>query len=90
MGLSAFDQDPCGTPAHPVEITIADWYSFRHTFRKDGGNIVITIELRRGNNPPLGTWSDTFAGTPGSNRYGWFPFNQFAVLQVRNSKRTPA
>ncbi len=64
VGASAHDQDPCGDAALPVEITTADWYSFRHTFRKDGSNVVITIELRRGNTL-LGAWPLTVAGTPG-------------------------
>ena len=81
--------NPCRTP---VTISTSGWYTFRHTFRDQGGALAVDFDIF-----PLGSSTATahwtiVPGHPitsvGGNRYGWFVIDEIPELAIDNTLRT--
>ena len=97
---NAFPQNPCPDPGPtsvppnpcrlPVHITTSGWYTFRHTFRDDGGFLAVDMEIFDGSGS-VAQWTihppDPIA-TVGGNRYGWFANEEIPELAIDNSQRS--
>jgi hypothetical protein len=60
-----------------LEVPGAGWYTFRHTFRDDGGTLAVDLEVLRGEEVLFETMHSTsfdIAETVGGNEYAWFTF----------------
>ncbi len=93
---STFPENPCPAPSTapntcrlPVVITTSGWYTFRHTFRDDGGTLAVefTVLDDNGNVVPGADWTiyaDPIAGV-GGHRYGWLVNEEIQELAIDNS-----
>ena len=95
---SSFPQNPCPSPSTlpnlcrtPVHITSSGWYTFRHTFRDDGGFLAVDMEILNAGGGTVALWTiytgDAIA-IVGGNRYGWFANEEIAELAIDDSSRT--
>ena len=101
---SSFPQNTCPDPSSPpntcrlpVHITTSGWYTFRHTFRNDGGFLAVDLDIL---SVPGASWTihtgDCFApcvpgpsfGIVGGNRYGWFANEEIPELAIDDSARS--
>jgi hypothetical protein len=85
------DPGPCRTPAF---IATSGWYTFRHTFRDEGGALAVDFDIfALGSSDPVAHWT-ILPGHPistvGGNRYGWIVIDEIPDLPVDNSLRTGA
>jgi hypothetical protein len=77
----------------PVTITESGWYTFKHTFKNNGGTLSVDMTVtKQGAGTPAGTWnlsdpSDLIGVTVGGNRYGWLVTNSFSALAIDNVTR---
>jgi hypothetical protein len=102
----AFPQNTCPAPSAPpnacrlpVHITTSGWYTFRHTFRADGGFLAVDFDIFNSSGSVAG-WTihtgDCFApcvpgpgfGFVGGNRYGWFSNEEIPELAIDDSARS--
>ncbi len=98
----AFPENPCPNPSPtstppnpcrtPVFIATSGWYTFRHTFRNDGGFLAVDFDISPlGSSTPLAHWTihagDSMS-TVGGNRYGWIVMDEIPDLPIDNSLRT--
>ncbi len=67
--------DPITTDLDGVEVTESGWYTLQHTFRNDGGQLVVDLNLIGADGVPH-LVATLAAGDPisevGGQRYGWF------------------
>jgi hypothetical protein len=86
--------NPSGGVA-PVTISKSGWYTFKHTFRNDGGMLAVDMRVLDAKGVELAKWtrsdpSDIIGGTNatvGGNRYGWLVYNDFQTLALDNITR---
>lgn len=88
-GPASMPSNPCRTPAF---IATSGWYTFRHTFRNDGGFLAVDFDIfPLGSSTPLAHWT-IHAGDSmsivGGNRYGWIVMDEIPDLAIDNSLRT--
>ncbi len=99
----AFPENPCPNPPSPlpnpcrvpVKILTSGWYTFRHTFKDDGGFLGVDFDIiRRSNGMSVAHWHiqslDDPMSTVGGNRYGWFANEEIAELPLDNTLRIGA
>jgi len=95
----AFPENTCPSPSSspnvcrtPVHITTSGWYTFRHTFRDDGGSLAVDMDIfPLGSSTPSAQWtihSGDAMSTVGGNRYGWFANEEIPDLAIDDSQRT--
>jgi hypothetical protein len=94
---SSFPENPCPAPAsppnvcrRPAHITDSGWYTFRHTFRDDGGVLAVDMDIFGGSGS-VANWtihSGDSMSTVGGNRYGWFANEEIPELAIDNSQRS--
>jgi nitrous oxidase accessory protein NosD len=65
------------TLSNNLEITTSGWYTFRHTFRDDGGALAVDLQVLDSGGTVLFTETrsaaaDLISTEVGGNRYGWF------------------
>ena len=68
------------------------WYTFQHTFTDNAGVLSVELAIKDAAGTVLHTWTltdptDIINTTVGSNRYGWFPTQEFAPLAIDNAMR---
>jgi hypothetical protein len=94
---NSFPQNPCPAPSAPpncnvpVHIEDSGWYTFRHTFRDDGGVLAVDMDIFNDGGGTVAGWTiysgDTMA-TVGGNRYGWFANEEIPELPIDDSERS--
>ena len=95
---STFPQNTCPVPnagmtdcRAPAHIERSGWYTFRHTFRDDGGFLAVDMDILNGTSGSVASWTihpgDAMA-TVGGNRYGWFANEEIPELAIDDSERT--
>ncbi len=97
----AFPENSCPSPSSfpnvcrtPVHITTSGWYTFRHTFRDDGGFLAVDMDIfPLGSSTPVpgAQWtihSGDAMSIVGGNRYGWFANEEIPDLAIDDSQRT--
>jgi hypothetical protein len=95
---STFPQNPCPAPSAPpntcrapAHITTSGWYTFRHTFRNDGGFLAVDMDIFSSGGGSVASWTirpgDAMA-TVGGNRYGWFANEEIPELPIDDSERS--
>jgi hypothetical protein len=95
----AFPWNPCPNPASPpntcrmpASIVTSGWYTFRHTFRNDGGFLAVDFDIfQLATGAHIASWTihpgDAMTGV-GGNRYGWFAMEEIPQLPIDNTLRT--
>src|ERR1700736_569652 len=95
----AFPENPCPSPntppntcRTPVLITVSGWYTFRHTFRDNAGQLAVDFDiLQKSTGASVAHWTiqpgHAMSGV-GGNRYGWFVIEEIPDLAIDNSLRT--
>jgi hypothetical protein len=95
----AFPENPCPNPSTPpnacrtpVLITVSGWYTFRHTFRDNAGQLAVDFDiLLKSTGASVAHWTiqpgHAMSGV-GGNRYGWFVIEEIPDLAIDNSLRT--
>jgi hypothetical protein len=82
---------PPNTCRPPVVISTSGWYTFRHTFRDNAGNLAVDFDIfLHGSSTPVlhqTIYADPMS-TVGGNRYGWFSTEEIPDLPIDNSLRT--
>jgi len=95
----AFPENPCPNPSAapnacrtPVLITQSGWYTFRHTFTNQGGNLAVDFDIfSKGSTVALAHWTilpGHAIASVGGNRYGWFVIDEIPSLAIDNTSRT--
>jgi hypothetical protein len=95
---SSFPQNECPAPSAPpnkcrlpVHIETSGWYTFRHTFRDDGGFLAVDFDIFSSSGGNVANWT-IYTGNPmaavGGNRAGWFANEEIPELPIDDSKRT--
>lgn len=88
-GPTSAEPNPCRTP---VFISASGWYSFRHTFRNQGGFLAVDFDIiNQSTNVLVAHWTiqtGNAISTVGGNRYGWFVIEEIPNLPIDNSLRT--
>jgi hypothetical protein len=92
---------PPNTCRAPAFITTSGWYTFRHTFRNNGGFLAVDFDIfPASSSSAAASWTiqtgDCFSpcvpaptfGVVGGNRYGWFVNEEIPELAIDNSERT--
>ena len=89
---------PCPGPATPpntcrppVLIGASGWYTFRHIFRDNAGQLAVDFEIVRQDTQTLIAHRTIFAdpmSVVGGNRYGWFSNEEINDLAIDNALRT--
>ena len=88
---------PCPSPntppnacRPPVVISTSGWYTFRHTFRDNAGNLAVDFDIfMHGSSTPIlhqTIYADAMS-TVGGNAYGWFSTEEIVDLPIDNSLR---
>jgi hypothetical protein len=96
---AANPENPCPSPSLPPNtcrppafISQSGWYTFRHTFTNQGGNLAVDFDIF-----PLGSTVATahwtiLPGHPissvGGDAYGWFVIDEIPYLAIDNTLRT--
>jgi hypothetical protein len=88
-GPTSTPSNPCRTPAR---INVSGWYTFRHTFRNDGGFLAVDFDIfQRSSGATIAHWT-IHAGdamsTVGGDQYGWVVIEEIPDLAIDNSLRT--
>ena len=73
-------------------ITVSGWYTFRHTFRDNAGQLAVDFDiLLKSTGASVAHWTiqpgHAMSGA-GGNRYGWFVIEEIPDLAIDNSLRT--
>jgi hypothetical protein len=95
----AFPENPCPDPSTspnacrtPVLITQSGWYTFRHTFRDQGGSLAVDFDIfPLGSTTAVAHWTilpGHVMSSVGGNRYGWFVIDEIPYLAIDNTLRT--
>lgn len=76
----------------PFAIVTDGWYTFQHTFTDNAGVLSVELAIKDEAGAVLHTWTlsdptDTVNINVGSNRYGWFPTQEFVPLAIDNASR---
>ncbi len=76
----------------PIAITASGWYTFKHSFRNNGGVLAVDMTIVDSNGAAVGTWTlsdpaNLIPSVVGGNRYGWLVNNEFAFIAIDNSYR---
>lgn len=89
---------PCPSPATPpntcrppILIGASGWYTFRHIFRDNVGQLAVDFEIVRQDTQTLVAHQTILAdpmSVVGGNRYGWFSNEEINDLAIDNALRT--
>lgn len=85
---SAFAKNPA---RDPIAIDNTGWYTFQHRFYDDGtGVLAVDLGIYDSSMTLIHTWTlsdptDLIGSAVGGNRYGWFAYNELAVLAYDNA-----
>jgi hypothetical protein len=92
---NTFPSNPCPSPATapnacrtPVSVTTSGWYTFRHVFRDNGGNLAVDMSIINGTNAVVASWtihSVAMTGV-GGDRYGWFANQEIFDLPIDDAR----
>lgn len=86
-------------PGHnPQCISTSGWYTFRHTFRNNGGNLEVDMDILDQGGTAVASWTimPQIGSSPvafsdvGYNYYGWFPNQEIDELAIDNTSLHPA
>jgi hypothetical protein len=91
-GTGRANSFPKNPGRQPVAITVAGWYTFRHTFRDNGGTLSVDLSIIGPDGNVVKTWTlsdptDLIGTTVGGSRYGWFASNEFSFLAIDDTSR---
>ena len=87
------NSNPKNPARNPFSIVTDGWYTFQHTFTDNGlGVLTVELAIKDEAGTVLHSWTlsdptDIINTTVGSNRYGWFPTQEFAPLAIDNASR---
>lgn len=82
---------PPNTCRPPVLIGASGWYTFRHTFRDNAGQLAVDFDIIRQDTQTLVAHQTIIAdpmSVVGGNRYGWFSNEEINDLAIDNALRT--
>jgi len=86
--------NPCPDPSDgrngcrtPVRVEASGWYTFQHTFRDDGGDLAVDMEVVDPAGAVVAAWTifDIQMDGVGGEHYGWFANQEVFDLAVDNA-----
>lgn len=91
----AYPENPCPSPSSapnscrtPVTITTSGWYTFRHTFRDNGGALEIEFQILDSLGSTVADWtitSQNLASSAGGPAWGWLVNQEIDELAIDNT-----